>query len=85
MKSRFFKDTQGLEPASFAPDKVSVCIRIDRRAYDLVLDESARTGLTSGEYIERLIWQRAPHRPQAAAFAGTAPPPYKGSPAPRPR
>ena len=62
MKSKFFKDTQGLESAfeSCTPDKVSVCLRLSRTAYELALAESAREGLTSGEYIERLICQRAP-------------------------
>lgn len=57
MKSKFFKDTQGLESAFevCSPDKVSVCIRLSRRAYDLALDESSRLGLTSGEYIDRLL------------------------------
>lgn len=57
LKSKFFKDTQGLESAFevCSPDKVSVCIRLSRRAYDLALDESARLGLTSGEYIESLL------------------------------
>ena len=82
MKSKFFKDTQGLESAfeSCTPDKVSVCLRLSRTAY-----ESAREGLTSGEYIERLICQRAPRRPEADVWAGTAPPSYIGSQAPRPR
>ena len=87
MRSKFFKDTQGLESAfdSCAPDKVSVCLRLSRTAYDLALAQSAREGLTSGEYIERLICQRVPRRPEAEVLAGTAPPPYIGSQAPRPR
>ena len=87
MKSKFFKDTQGLESAfeSCTPDKVSVCLRLSRTAYELALAESAREGLTSGEYIERLICQRAPRRPEADVWAGTAPPSHIGSQAPRPR
>ena len=83
MKSKFFKDTQGLESAfeSCTPDKVSVCLRLSRTAYELALAESAREGLTSGEYIERLICQRAPRRPEADVWAGTAPP----APVRRPR
>lgn len=54
MKSKFFKDTQGLESAfeSCTPDKVSVCLRLSRTAYELAPGESAREGLTSGEYID---------------------------------
>ena len=65
MRSKFFKDTQGLESAfeSCTPDKVSVCLRLSRTAYDQALAQSAREGLTSGEYIERLIRQRAPRQP----------------------
>ena len=87
MKSKFFKDTHGLESAfeSCAPGKVSVCLRLDRRAYELALAESAREGLSSGEYIERLILQRTPRRPEAGVFSGTAPLSYTGSPASRPR
>ena len=79
MKSKFFKDTQGLESAfeSCTPDKVSVCLRLSRTAYELALAESARE--------ERLICQRAPRRPEADVWAGTAPPSYIGSQAPRPR
>lgn len=87
MKSKFFKDTQGLESAfeSCTPDKVSVCLRLSRTAYEQALSQSAREGLTSGEYIERLIRQRAPRQPEADVWAGTAPPSYIGSQAPRPR
>ena len=87
MNSKFFKDTTDLESVfeSCTPDKVSVCLRLSRSAYDLALAQSAREGLTSGEYIERLIFQRAPHRPDAGVFAGTVPMSYTGSQAPRPR
>lgn len=86
MKSKFFKDTQGLESAfeSCTPDKVSVCLRLSRTAYELALAESARDGLTSGEYIERLICRALPPA-EADVWAGTAPPSYIGSQAPRPR
>lgn len=57
MKSKFFKDTQGLESAFevCTPDKVSVCVRFSKCAYDYALRQSARLGITSGEYIEQLL------------------------------
>lgn len=55
MKSKFFKDTQGLETMVCTPDKVSVCLRLSRRAYDSALSASASLGLTTGEYIETLL------------------------------
>ena len=87
MRSKFFKDTQGLESAfeSCTPDKVSVCLRLSRTAYEQALSQSAREGLTSGEYIERLIRQRVPRQPEADVWDGTAPPSYIGSQGPRPR
>ena len=66
MKSKFFKDTQGLESAfeSCTPDKVSVCLRLSRTAYDLALAQSAREGLTSGEYIEQLLLRERERDPE---------------------
>ncbi len=62
MKSKFFKDTQGLGECytRCAPDKVSICLRMDKAAYQQVLSESVRLGMTSGEYIQRLLEQQAP-------------------------
>ncbi len=90
MKSKFFTDTQGLESAfeSCAPDKVSVCLRLSRHAYDAALQESARLGLTSGEYIESLILARQSRSQRPLTCAGTkAPlctniPPQRPQPAP---
>lgn len=61
MRSKLFKDTQGLDlPFSIcAPDKVSVCLRLDRRAYDFAVEQSKRQGLTSGEYMELLLAREA--------------------------
>lgn len=55
MKSRFFTDTQGLDEPSFPPDKVSVCLLLNRCAYEHVLHQAGRLGITSGEYIDHLI------------------------------
>ncbi len=65
IKSKYFKDAQSLESAfdTCAPDRVSVCLRLSRRAYDQALRESARLGMTSGEYIDALLLGRSqrPH------------------------
>ncbi len=57
MKSKFFKDTQGLESAFevCTPEKVSVCLRFSKCAYDYAVAQSQRLGVTSGEYIEQLL------------------------------
>ena len=66
MRSKFFKDTQGLESAfeTCAPDRVSVCLRLSKRAYDHALRESARLGQTSGEYIDELLLKQAQCAPR---------------------
>ena len=59
MKSRFFKDTQGLD-APFdlcAPEKLSVCVQMNKAAYQRALERAAQGKMTSGEYLERLVWQ----------------------------
>lgn len=65
MKSRLFTDTQGLD-APFdlcAPDKVSVCVQMDRKAYQQALERAAQRRQTSGEYLEQLVWQAEKSRP----------------------
>ena len=64
MKSRLFTDPQGLD-APFdlcAPDKVSVCVQMDREAYRHALERAASRRLTSGEYLEQLVWQDEKNR-----------------------
>ena len=55
MKSRFFTDTQGLDEPAIPPEKVSVCLCLNRCAYEHALDQAARLRMTSGEYIDRLL------------------------------
>lgn len=57
MKSKLFKDTQGLDmPFDLcAPDKVSICLRLGRRAYDFAVAEAKRRNITIGEYIGELL------------------------------
>ena len=65
MKSRLFTDTQGLD-APFdlcAPEKVSVCVQMDRRAYQQALERAAQRSQTSGEYLEQLFWQAEKNGP----------------------
>ena len=64
MKSRLFTDPQGLdEPFVLcAPDKVSVCVQMDREAYRHALERAASRRLTSGEYLEQLVWQDEKNR-----------------------
>lgn len=64
MKSRLFTDPQGLdEPFGLcAPDKVSVCVQMDREAYRYALERAASRRLTSGEYLEQLVWQDEKNR-----------------------
>ena len=63
MKSRFFTDTQGLDAAPVACDKVSVCLLLNRRAYECLLAEAQRMHMTTGEYIDRLILEQKHTRP----------------------
>lgn len=55
MKSRFFTETQGFDPASLPSDKVCVCLCLNRHAYERVLREAQRHCITSGEYMDHLI------------------------------
>ncbi|NLV58815.1 MAG: hypothetical protein GXY67_08590 [Clostridiales bacterium] len=57
MKSKFFKDTHELESAfdACAPDKMSICLRLNKQAYERMIAQAQRLGLSSGEYMERLL------------------------------
>lgn len=55
MKSRFFTDTQGLDDPGIPADKLSVCLRLNRSAYERAAQRAANLHMTSGEYIEHLI------------------------------
>lgn len=78
MKSRFFTDMQGLEASPPPCDKVCVCLRMSRKAYEQAVRNATRMHITSGEYIDGLIlsacgtkvpqpsgnpWQRFPPAP----------------------
>ncbi|NLO84929.1 MAG: hypothetical protein GX096_05825 [Clostridiales bacterium] len=70
MKSKYFKDTQGLESAFevCTPDKVSICLRISKEAYDYALSQAACYGMTSGEYIEMLLLTQKDHHSIMCSF-----------------
>lgn len=57
MKSKFFKDTQGLGECytRCPPGMVCVCLRMDRVVYGQLLREAGQLGITSGDYIQRLM------------------------------
>lgn len=57
MKSKFFKDTQGLGECytRCPPGMVCICLRMDRAVYGQLLREAGQWGITSGEYIQRLM------------------------------
>ena len=59
MKSQFFKDTQGLGTAPNLAGRISVCLLLNRDAYLQAVQEAARLGITSGEYIDRLMMTNA--------------------------
>ena len=57
MKSRFFRDARELDALCERrePDKLCVCLRLSKRAMAIALERSERLGISSGEYIERLL------------------------------
>jgi len=57
MKSKFFKDTHNLDSAleAYSPDKLNVCLRLDKRVYEHVVVEAQRLGISSGEYLEKVL------------------------------
>ncbi len=56
MKSRFFTDTQALDASPPPCDQVCVCLLMSREAYEQAVRSAAALGVTSGEYITRLIF-----------------------------
>lgn len=57
MKSKFFKDTQGLGECytRCPPGQVCICLRMDRCIYEQLLRQAGQCGMTSGEYIQQLM------------------------------
>lgn len=64
MKSRFFKDTQGLGECytRCPPGQVCICLRMDRGIYGQLLRQAGQYGMTSGQYIQQLMaWHGDAH------------------------
>ena len=74
MKSRFFTDTQGLDDPAIPAEKVSVCLCLNRRAYEHVLSQAGKWRLTSGEYMDQLVLS------QRISVCGTKAPPRSDTP-----
>ncbi|MBE5815355.1 MAG: hypothetical protein E7320_09165 [Clostridiales bacterium] len=57
MKSKFFKDTQGLGECytRCPPGQINICLRMDREVYGRIVREAGRLGITSGAYIQRML------------------------------
>lgn len=68
MKSKFFKDTQGLCEYRCPPDQVCICLRMDKAAYERLVTEAGRLGLTSGAYIQQMVEGTKPAEDRAAAL-----------------
>ncbi len=62
MKSRFFRETGELDRPLQAmdPDKLNICLRMDKQAYENLLAQAQRLGLSSGEYLERVLCREDP-------------------------
>ncbi len=83
MKSHLFTDTQDFDSQwTCPPDKISVCLRLDKDFYLGLCRRAANEGLTTGQYMEQTVraWE---------ALAGNAPnstpgikPPLGGSAGP---
>ncbi len=78
MKSRFFKDTNGLGEryTRCPPDQLCICLRMNRAVYARLLREAGQLNMTSGEYIQRLMedrvcqWEEPSCRPPVPAGCG---------------
>ncbi len=57
MKSKFFKDACELDSACehCPPDKMCVCLRLSRHAFDMALERANELGISTGEYIENIL------------------------------
>ncbi len=74
MKSRFFTDTQALDASPPPDDQICVCLMLSREAYDRAVRHAAQMGVTTGEYMNRLILKRR------VSVCGTKAPPPEDNP-----
>lgn len=74
MKSKFFKDTQGLGECytRCPPGQVCICLRMDRAVYGQLLRDAGQLGITSGEYIQQLMAWHSSAMPEPAALQSPA-------------
>jgi hypothetical protein len=68
MKSKFFKDTQGLCEYRCPPDQVCICLRMDKAACERLITEAGRLGISSGAYIQRMLEEAGAAKDRAAAL-----------------
>ena len=71
MKSHLFTDTQDFDRQwTCPPDKICVCLRLDRQFYQNLCQSASNAGLTTGQYMEKAVkaWE-------ALALGITAVPP----------
>jgi hypothetical protein len=61
VKSRFFKDTQGLGECytRCPPDQLCICLRMSRTACGQLMRQAARLNMTTGRYIQLLLEERS--------------------------
>ena len=56
MKSNLFTDTQDFDRQwACPPDKICVCLRLDRQFYQDLCNRAAAKGLTSSQYMEQTV------------------------------
>ncbi len=76
MKSNLFTDTQDFDRQwACPPDKICVCLRLDRQFYQDLCCHAASQGLTTGQYMEQTVkaWEALSGSLPTAA-PGTQPP-----------
>ncbi len=82
MKSHLFTDTQDFDRQwACPPDKVCVCLRLDKQFYQDLCGRAASQGLTTGQYMEKTVraWEAlegslpiaAAGAPPAGEFTGS--------------
>ncbi len=56
MKSHLFTDTQDFDSQlACPPDKICVCLRLDKQFYQDLCFHAANEGLTTGQYMEKKV------------------------------
>jgi hypothetical protein len=83
LKSHLFTDTQDFDREwACPPDKICICLRLDRQFYQDLCNRAAMKGLTSSQYMEQTVkaWEAlaesvpnalSESRPPAGGYAGS--------------